>query len=278
MKGIMALDIDGTLVEGVTAIPAKTQKFLEMCVLKGWKIVLITGRTYPLSLSSLQGLSFPFKLAPQNGAYLIEWPADRIISSQYLSSEKIEKVVAITASVDCAIQICWGKEKEYQVWMVEKAHSPALDDFLKKRQAKTKEPWSVAPWTDALQQISVPSVKILGDRSSLTKVVAELKSCIKVHAPINSDPFVIGWAVCQVTDFCASKGNVVDDLRRMYGHEYPVIGAGNDFNDMSMLEKVDIAIAMEEAPNELLNIADIIAPSIRKEGVIEALEIALSKV
>ena len=56
----------------------------------------------------------------------------------------------------------------------------------------------------------------------------------------------------------------------------PVIAAGNDHNDLSLLQAATIKIAMEDAPIPLTSIADIIAPLASKAGLIDGLEQALN--
>jgi hydroxymethylpyrimidine pyrophosphatase-like HAD family hydrolase len=57
----------------------------------------------------------------------------------------------------------------------------------------------------------------------------------------------------------------------MIGEGGPTIAAGDDLNDISMLEVADVKIAIAGAPPELLSIATIVAQHGAQHGIIEAL-------
>ena len=54
-----------------------------------------------------------------------------------------------------------------------------------------------------------------------------------------------------------------------------MIAAGDDENDISLLEAADVKIAMSHAPEKLQEIAQFIAPPTRDLGIITALQMVL---
>jgi hypothetical protein len=54
-----------------------------------------------------------------------------------------------------------------------------------------------------------------------------------------------------------------------------VIAAGDDENDISLLNAADTKIAMSHAPEALQQVADFIAPPTKDCGIIKALQLAL---
>ena len=56
-----------------------------------------------------------------------------------------------------------------------------------------------------------------------------------------------------------------------------MIAAGDDLNDISMLDRANIKIVMYSAPLEMHDLADIIAKPSYQYGIIEALQKALSE-
>ena len=81
MKGIIALDIDGTLTADIHCIPNEVARYLEHLEFEGWKICLITGRPFSLANHAVEDLTFPFLLAVPNGAVMLEMPERTILTN-----------------------------------------------------------------------------------------------------------------------------------------------------------------------------------------------------
>ena len=86
MQGTIALDIDGTLTADsrLHTMPPRVVKYLSQLVSDGWQLVFITGRTFMSAYRILQPLPFPYYLAVQNGAIILEMPSRRIVGKKYL--------------------------------------------------------------------------------------------------------------------------------------------------------------------------------------------------
>jgi hydroxymethylpyrimidine pyrophosphatase-like HAD family hydrolase len=96
-----------------------------------------------------------------------------------------------------------------------------------------------------------------------------------LHVPLNRDPFNEMYLVVQATHPLATKGEAVRRLSNVISHAMPVIAAGDDQNDITMLEAATIKIVMQTASREILALADIVAPSAAENGIIEGIKRAL---
>ena len=75
-----------------------------------------------------------------------------------------------------------------------------------------------------------------------------------------------------ITSKHATKGEVIKKVRSLFPKEAFFIAAGDDHNDISMLEEADFAIVMKTAPEAMMSLADFIAESAKDLGIIEALK------
>ena len=73
------------------------------------------------------------------------------------------------------------------------------------------------------------------------------------------------------------KGKAVLEIMDQDILPCPIISAGDDNNDESLLQIADIKIAMPTSPKCLLDQATIIAPPVEEKGIIDALKIAVQK-
>src|SRR4029078_11856593 len=89
------------------------------------------------------------------------------------------------------------------------------------------------------------------------------------------DPYNPQFFVIQATHSEATKGEVLKEFIHLNQGLGPVIAAGDDHNDRSMLEIADVKVVMENAPVHLLHLADITAPSAEHHGIIQGLKEAI---
>ncbi len=63
MKGLIALDIDGTLTDNLKPTPAEVAAYLRFLSAEGWEMAFITGRTFHWGYTALKQLNFPYHFA-----------------------------------------------------------------------------------------------------------------------------------------------------------------------------------------------------------------------
>lgn len=277
MQGIIALDIDGTITASHRVMPKKVVSFLGSLVHEGWSIIFITGRTFRWGYEVLQVLPFSYYLAVQNGAIILELPSRKIISKKYLDRSILQAMNEICRQEPSDFVIYGGFEHgDACYYRPERFASPLLK-YLKQRIEAFKEIWSPVESFDDLKIKEFPSVKCFGDRISAERLANKIEQTLGLHVPIIRDPFDVNYYVVQATHSQITKGQALQDFIKLTGKRGVVVAAGDDYNDMTMLENADIKIAMATAPKELIEIADIIAPAAEHEGIIEGLQAALKK-
>ena len=88
----------------------------------------------------------------------------------------------------------------------------------------------------------------------------------------------VEYYVGQATHAKADKGHALRRYIDRVGGGVPVIAAGDDNNDIPMLETADVAIAMGTAAGPIRAIADLVAPSAKEYGIIAGLKAAIEYV
>ena len=80
------------------------------------------------------------------------------------------------------------------------------------------------------------------------------------------------WDI-HITNEEATKKHAIEKLLKMLKvKKEEVIGIGDSFNDLPLLNSVGLKIVVGNAPEELRKIADYIAPSLEEDGVADAIE------
>jgi hydroxymethylpyrimidine pyrophosphatase-like HAD family hydrolase len=134
------------------------------------------------------------------------------------------------------------------------------------------EEWQgLASFTENMKS-PFPLIKFFGDKEVVRGLAGTVEKQLHLHIPVIHDPFKDNGHIAMGTHPDASKGSAISSLRSLLGTNLMLVAAGDDYNDVSMLEAADFGIAMETGPQNLLAAADFIAPSAVKQGVVKGLQ------
>ncbi|MEX1012690.1 MAG: HAD family hydrolase [Waddliaceae bacterium] len=252
---MLALDIDGTLTSNLKKIPEEVVSFLRE---SQEPVCLITGRHLSSVEPILAAIDFPYILALQNGSMVMKMPERKVLFTQYLSEATLPSLL-----LNCADPILYSETVCY--WRP-KHHTEKMQQYLTRRIDAMNEVWvEIESFTPSPERM-FPALKWIIEESQEKQVLKALQG-VGVEVCSIRDPFDRSFCVVQATK--ANKGSIVKWLKKEFGR--PVIAAGDDYNDVSMLEHADISIAMASAPKEVKEIADIVAPSAKEMGIIKGL-------
>lgn len=274
MRGLIALDIDGTVTHTVKTISPEVTAYLANLVADGWQIGFITGRTFALAEKVLRPLTFPYFLAAYNGALILQMPERLVLQRNYLEKDMLAQFEQISdeASNDCVIYSGW--EHDDLCYYRPTHFQPALLDYALYRQGVKDESWIGLDGFARLPCQHFPSVKYFGCSPEIDRLCHRIEEQLGLHAPLCSDSVHKSYGIVQVTQPQANKGIALRTCAQLCEAE-AVIAAGDDGNDMSMLTAADIRVVMQDAPEILLQIADIVAPPAKVNGIIEGLAKAI---
>jgi hydroxymethylpyrimidine pyrophosphatase-like HAD family hydrolase len=118
-------------------------------------------------------------------------------------------------------------------------------------------------------------IKLAGFYDEIIELKDNLDKMDLCESAVIKDPFYENYSMMLLTKKGVSKGSCIDKIKTLHGGGV-VIAAGNDHNDLSMFKSADISIAMEGSPEDVLQKADIVAPSCDNHGIIEGLEVAIA--
>ncbi|MFI5344462.1 MAG: HAD hydrolase family protein, partial [Chlamydiales bacterium] len=155
--------------------------------------------------------------------------------------------------------------------------SPDMFDYLMQRKKFLVEKWIELSSFHHLPVQVFTSLKCFAKGQQAEFLSLEIEDILGLHSPPIQDPFDAEYSIIQATHPSASKGSVLQEVVKAASFKGPVIAAGDDNNDVGMLEAAHIKIAMADAPPRLLAIADIIAPPASENGLIEGLSKALER-
>ena len=278
MKGVIALDIDGTITADANQLSKNVAVYLTSLAVEGWRFFFLTGRSFQWGFRTLSELPFPFWLAVQNGALLLEMPARKVIGKKYLTPVIFPYMEQICQGEPCDFVIYSGYENQDACYFRPHKFSPQIAHYLQERRTFLNERWLPLNSFQELEVENFPSIKCFGSWQDLERVKQKIEKLLQLHAPMVKDPFDPAYYVLQATKTEVDKGQALKQLVALSGKREIVIAAGDDQNDLAMFEWADIKIAMATAPQSLLEKADIIAPAASEEGIVKGLQEAIHRI
>lgn len=273
IRGCICLDIDGTLTANPYQVPPRVVQTLIDLYQKGWVFLFVTGRLYSFAQSVLQDIPFPFFFAVQNGADLLWMPEKKLLAREYLTAAQVPILEEICSNMKEDLLLYSGFEKGDFCYYRPARFSPKMLEHLEIVKTLSHKPWQEREDFFFSPEEQFPLVKALGSEEEVFGLISSLKQhkafeATCVRDPISKDKNVY---LGLITSSQANKGKVLQKMRALLPKGCFFIAAGDDYNDVSMLEEADFSIVMETASEPIKEKADLLARSAEIEGIIEAL-------
>jgi Cof subfamily protein (haloacid dehalogenase superfamily) len=275
MKGIIALDIDGTITHEHHAISKEVVKFLEELASDGWNLIFVTGRPFKWGYEVLQNLHCPYYFSVQNGAITLKMPERKVMAKKYLDKSIFPQMIEAVQNEPSDFVIYTGFENHDRCFYRPEHFSKELLNYLNERVRQLDELWIPLDSFDHFDIPEFASIKAFGTLESANRIANHIKTSLNLHIPLIRDPFSDVYYVAQATHSRVNKGFAVQDYRQQFSHQPIVIAAGDDNNDRSMLEVADIRVVMATAPEDIRKMAHVLAPPASENGIIPGLTEAI---
>lgn len=270
--GIIALDIDGTITTHHNKIDKKVQEILKKTKDKGWQLIFLTGRTFSFAKPIFSHLPFSFFCVLQNGALILKFPEIEILEKNYLSVNVLPSIQNILCQERIGFTVETGIENDDKAYYLKSAFPKEDLEYLNFRKEISPEEWISVDTFEEFPYSFFPVIKYFAKKDTVDAIARHLLEHIPDLSitPIK-DPFREEGYLAHVNHRRATKGQALDLFLQNHPKKLLIV-AGDDYNDLEMLQKADFKIVMETAPEEVKQVADIIAPMAKKQGIVKALE------
>ncbi len=274
MRGVIALDIDGTITSHHTQLKNEVKSFLKL-ISEEWSIVFITGRSFTWGWEILQDLDFSYYLGVHNGAILYRMPSKQIVIKKLLPVSSLSSIDLLFKGMMNDYILYPETEGPTTCFFRPTRFSFQMLEYLKCRSETFQEKWIPFKDLEELPFDDFFALKYFGSLESVEVLAMRLENQ-QLHAPIIKDPYDLNVYIIQATHYDVSKGSTFMYLKELLHPDGTTIAAGDDNNDASMLALADIKVVMATAPESLLKMAHVIAPPATEMGIISGLTNAIN--
>lgn len=261
---LVALDLDGTLIDDDGPLRERTRRAVAATIAMGVPVVLATGRMVTSARPFADGLGLRTPIIGYQGGLVREPPLPGRSTGRLLVHRALPAEAARAAIVWC-VENGFRPHINHLERFIVAADDPNAEDYSKFLGARAEIVPDLARWV----------------RHPVTKVIA-VGEAGRPEAFLDAARATLGDRVevtvshPQFIEFLApgtSKGRAVRWFARRSGVAMEhVMAVGDQHNDTSMLAAVGHGVAMAGAPADVIAAARYVAPPVADEGAAQILE------
>jgi 5-amino-6-(5-phospho-D-ribitylamino)uracil phosphatase len=269
---LLAIDIDGTLVNSRDELTPATREALVRARRAGIHIVLATGRRYGRALHLVEPLGISVPLVTASGA-LVKDPLDhRTLYMAEFDMEVLRQTVAI-------IERCG-----YDVLLNGDTHAEGFDFYHPRAEARRPEMGEYLRLNAGRgvlrpELLTDPPLGIFaGFAMGTRQQMLDLESCLHRELPgrlsthVLRSPHYRGF-ICELAPAGVTKWSAIRRLAAGWRiNDDAICAVGDDVNDIPMIRAAGLGVAMGNALPEVKAAADRIAPTHDEDGLVQVVE------
>jgi len=247
---LIALDIDGTLLDEQSRLPEINRKTVAEASARGIEIALVTGRRYDFAMPIARQFPCPITMIVNNGA-MVKSSAGETQLMRLLPLDVARRVLDSTSEFRDMPSVCFNRPRENQL-IFERIdwNDPMRRDYFHHNREFISE---MAPLIDCLTED--PIQIMFAGSAAQAKGVEEVLAGLPFAAE-----YSLAVTVYDNRDFClvdvvspgCSKGSTLASWvdRRGWSRE-DVLAIGDNLNDLEMLEYAGIPVVMGNSVAQL---------------------------
>jgi 5-amino-6-(5-phospho-D-ribitylamino)uracil phosphatase len=269
---LLAIDIDGTLVNSRDELAPDTQAALMRVGSAGIHVVLATGRRYSRTLYLVEPLGINVPLITASGALIKDAKDHRTLFQASFDPSLLRQVLAI-------IDRCG-----YDPLLCADTFTEGFDFYLARAKVRTSElqeyvdlnPNDGRIWPNLIAEPppGVFAVFTMGTKDQMLILEQILHGSLsgRLSTHVLRSPRYRGFLV-EITPAGVSKWSAVKRLAEGWGiDETSICAVGDDVNDIPMIRAAGLGVAMGNALAEVKAAADRIAPTHDENGLVQVVE------
>lgn len=270
---LLVLDVDGTLFGSDGKVSRSSIEAMKKAQEKGITIMLASGRDYSsLPLDQLKDVDIPYVITC-NGSAAYKTDTKEALYEECLDTEEMQKVFAyvLERGIHLNVQMNGGNytEKKCQSYI----KNMAVPDYVKEVLDETCEP--VDDIVEFVRKNEVDILKVTlnfqikedGEYLNREEVNQYLKKLPDIHVVDG------GFANLEFNKAGVSKASGIRFMSKYLGiPKEDIMAIGDSENDIEMLKEAGLGIAMGNAMDEVIAVADDVTTSNDEDGVAKAIE------
>ncbi len=265
MYKLIAIDLDGTLLDDKKNIPEENIKLMRELIDREYEIVIATGRRYWEAKNIIKDINRPMVILANNGNIVRDLKDDKILIKKYLDIEDFKKVIEESRKRGlCPLLLVDEYEKGIDVVVEAGNINEYHDVYLSRAEDRCKK---VEDYLE-MEDLNILSIVYFGDKKDMEGLYDYINErypkIFKAHLMEN---IRVAEALLEIMNPLGDKWLSLLDYARERGIERKeIIAVGDDNNDIEMIKNAGLGIAMKNASPMVKEVADIITEKDNNEA------------
>ncbi len=240
---LILMDMDGTLLNSAGKIPEGNKRALRAASEAGVRTTIVTGRMLRATTRVAGELELNAPLVTYNGALITDSkPPYKIKSHNFLLDENSKNIISMLRRFDTHINAYIDDNL-----FVEK-DSPQIKEYSRTRNAE----YRIVDDFNTLPELNCTKLLIIEDRP---EIMNEIKNFLLAES--GAEIFQSAPNFCEVLPKDVNKGTALEFLADYYGiRTSQVMAIGDQENDIPMIQKAGVGVAMGNSRAETVQAAD----------------------
>lgn len=287
MIKLIALDMDGTVLNEEHVISERNAAAIKAAQAKGIEVIISTGRGYLDGMIPVNKADLTLAFSGLNGAE-VRNESGEIMSKTSFDAADLLKIRKVLEANDILYDVFIGDqvytinlEGQIAIFLQfsgAKESSETADEIKKSVQDRVDQGLviEVDSYDGLIKENQDKVYKILAMCNDLDKLSAVRDELVAINSIAVSSSLI---GNLEITDAQAQKGIALKKYAALKGVslEHTMV-VGDNFNDISMMQVAGHAVAMGNAPEEIKEICDDVTVTNEEDGVAVAIEKVLEKI
>ncbi len=286
MYKLVAIDLDGTMLNHYGEITPKTKEVVKKCIDNGIEIVLASGRPIDSIKAIAKELGIEGYFIAGNGALVYDIKNDQTVYKNYMKKEKVLEIIKICEENSIAYNVYTDKtiltkslkfnvlyyykenlkkeeEKKTNISIVENMY-----DYVKNSEEQDFLKITICDENSSIFNSIIKKIKEINEIE-----VLEVSHMSRKIIQQGTEEIPVEYFYTEISANHVDKWDAIQFLmKKLELKSEEIMAIGDNINDKKMIENAKLGIAMKGSTPNVINVADDVTETNDNEGVAKALE------
>ena len=286
MYQLIAIDLDGTLLNSYGVVTDRTKQTIKKCIDKGIEIVLASGRPNDSIEAIAKEIGAEHYFIAGNGALIYDIKKQKVIYEKYMSKEKVLEIIKLCEQNSISYNVYTDKtilatSLKYNVLYYhkenlkkeesKKTHINIVDDMYTYVKQMQEEKFLKITICDTNSNVFNAIIRKMKQIEGID--ILEVSHMSRKIIKQGTEDVPIEYYYTEISLQEVDKYNALQFLQKKLNiKNEETIAIGDNMNDKKMIQKAGMGIAMKQSCPAIIEVADYVTEGNNEDGVAKALE------
>lgn len=286
MYKLVAIDLDGTLLNSYGSVSQKNKETIKKAIEKGTQIVIASGRPLSSARSFANEIGANHYIVCGNGSALYDIQKEQILYNKFIERNKVLQIIKICEenSIFYSLyteNLIISKALNYNILFFNNENKKTPDD----RKTNIKIIDDIYKYVQDNPNIGILKITICDENKiifgGIIKKLREIKNIdvldiqhmARKYITSGTEEVKIEYHYTEITSQNVNKWSALEELARILQIKpEEIIAIGDNINDKEMVQNAGLGIIMDNGAPYIKELADVIVADNNEDGVAEAIE------